>query len=553
MAVDDSAALAGFIALAAEERERRAQALAGLLDVRTVTGVAGRQFTVRALNGSADATLPVLGHVTAVVDDEVLVARIGRGWVVIGNITQAPGSGGGGGGGGSTAWGAITGTLGDQTDLQAVLDTIPDPAGDGVATTYARSDHEHAGAGASSVALGPTASAAGVGAMALGSGTVASNDGSFAIGQGADALADYAFAIGSGAGANLLNALAIGTEAFAESERSVAIGRWAWVRTSALGSLALGANTTVGIGSTRSFALGYGASVPASTPDTGVIKANDVQQVRSDGTGVTRYGLLSPDGTIGWITVTDTDGLVVNSNPLIDLASWGAKIAALTNTAIDNADSFVFSDASDSGNAKRVTWSSLLVTLLGSFQTLDSDLTAIAGLSPSNDDVIQRKAGAWTNRTMAQLKSDLALTNVENVAQSNRGIDLTLGPFYANDLAASSDVEGQYGFFNTATAVSQSGNGQRITRSGKVVGVIATTDAARTGGTLTVRPRINGSGNSGITAVIDGTNTTSNSTFSQTGVSFSANDTIDVSFLTSSWGPTTADATAWLVLRLNDF
>lgn len=40
-------------------------------------------------------------------------------------------------------------------------------------------------------------------------------------------------------------------------------------------------------------------------------------------------------------------------------------------------------------------------------QPLDSDLTAIAALSPSNDDVIQRKAGAWTNRTIAQFTADL--------------------------------------------------------------------------------------------------------------------------------------------------
>jgi hypothetical protein len=57
-------------------------------------------------------------------------------------------------------------------------------------------------------------------------------------------------------------------------------------------------------------------------------------------------------------------------------------------------------------------------------QPINSDLTAIAGLSPSNDDIIQRKAGAWTNRTMAQLKTDLALAkgdvglgNVDNVQQ----------------------------------------------------------------------------------------------------------------------------------------
>lgn len=46
-------------------------------------------------------------------------------------------------------------------------------------------------------------------------------------------------------------------------------------------------------------------------------------------------------------------------------------------------------------------------------QPLDSDLTAIAALSPSNDDIIQRKAGAWTNRTIAQYKTDLAYTAAE--------------------------------------------------------------------------------------------------------------------------------------------
>lgn len=40
-------------------------------------------------------------------------------------------------------------------------------------------------------------------------------------------------------------------------------------------------------------------------------------------------------------------------------------------------------------------------------QPLDSDLTAIAALTPTNDDVVQRKAGAWTNRSMAQLIADL--------------------------------------------------------------------------------------------------------------------------------------------------
>ena len=60
-------------------------------------------------------------------------------------------------------------------------------------------------------------------------------------------------------------------------------------------------------------------------------------------------------------------------------------------------------------------------------QPLNSDLTAIVGLSPNNDDILQRKAGAWTNRTPAQVKTDLALTktdvglsNVPNIDATNR-------------------------------------------------------------------------------------------------------------------------------------
>jgi hypothetical protein len=64
----------------------------------------------------------------------------------------------------------------------------------------------------------------------------------------------------------------------------------------------------------------------------------------------------------------------------------------------------------------------------GGAQPEDADLTAIAALTAADDDIIQRKTGAWTNRTMAQLKTDLALTaadvslgNVVNAAQVQLG------------------------------------------------------------------------------------------------------------------------------------
>lgn len=68
-------------------------------------------------------------------------------------------------------------------------------------------------------------------------------------------------------------------------------------------------------------------------------------------------------------------------------------------------------------------------TALDGKQPLDSDLTAIAGLNPADNDVAQRKAGAWTNRTPAQLKTDLglvkadvALGNVDNTSDVNKPV-----------------------------------------------------------------------------------------------------------------------------------
>lgn len=59
-------------------------------------------------------------------------------------------------------------------------------------------------------------------------------------------------------------------------------------------------------------------------------------------------------------------------------------------------------------------------------QPLDSDLTVIANLSASNDDIIQRKSGAWTNRTPAQVKVDLGLVKSDVGLGNVPNIDATL-------------------------------------------------------------------------------------------------------------------------------
>lgn len=70
-------------------------------------------------------------------------------------------------------------------------------------------------------------------------------------------------------------------------------------------------------------------------------------------------------------------------------------------------------------------------------QPLDTDLTVIAALSPNNDDLLQRKSGAWTGRTPAQVKTDLALVktdvglgNVTNDAQVKLSTATTKGDLW---------------------------------------------------------------------------------------------------------------------------
>jgi len=70
------------------------------------------------------------------------------------------------------------------------------------------------------------------------------------------------------------------------------------------------------------------------------------------------------------------------------------------------------------------------VTLaLSNKQPLDSDLTAISGLTPTDNDVLQRISGAWVNRTLTQLKtslslskSDVGLPNVDNTSDVNKPV-----------------------------------------------------------------------------------------------------------------------------------
>jgi hypothetical protein len=66
-------------------------------------------------------------------------------------------------------------------------------------------------------------------------------------------------------------------------------------------------------------------------------------------------------------------------------------------------------------------------TAVDAKQNSSADLTAIAALTPSNDDFLQRKAGVWTNRTPTQVKVDLGIKGVIGASFDGLGSAIVVG------------------------------------------------------------------------------------------------------------------------------
>ena len=111
-----------------------------------------------------------------------------------------------------------------------------------------------------------------------------------------------------------------------------------------------------------------------------------------------------------------------------------------------------------------------LQTAVAGKQAADADLTAIAALAPADDALIQRKAGAWTSRTPAQVKADMSI-GVGDVS----GLDENTRDVIGAALVAGSGV---------AVTVDDPGNTITIAVSGVVADAI-------NDGTTTVAPSQN--------------------------------------------------------------
>lgn len=168
----------------------------------------------------------------------------------------------------------------------------------------------------------------------------------------------------------------------------------------------------------------FSASPVVPTPSLGSQAANKTYVDSVAGAGApdaspTTKGIVQLAGDLGGTGTAASapiisDGAITNAKVASGAAIAKSKLAPLT---IGDADVTALSESKITG----------LTSDLAGKQPLSSDLTTIAGLTPSNDDVLQRKAGAWTNRTPVQLKTDLALTksdvglsNVPNIDATNR-------------------------------------------------------------------------------------------------------------------------------------
>lgn len=97
--------------------------------------------------------------------------------------------------------------------------------------------------------------------------------------------------------------------------------------------------------------------------------------------------------------------IVVGTTPGGELGgTWASPTVDATHSGSSHAGIQAAAEATAAG-----ALASAISGLSSVYQPLDSDLTAIAGLGPSNDDLIQRKSGVWVNRSIAQLLADLGL------------------------------------------------------------------------------------------------------------------------------------------------
>jgi hypothetical protein len=137
-----------------------------------------------------------------------------------------------------------------------------------------------------------------------------------------------------------------------------------------------------------------------------VVEIGDTIMCQTDSTA------SGDQATVGaqWnVTQTNIDGAVVgpsavtSGNPAVFSGASGKVIAEATFAAFKTSLAITTADIGG---------------LAAAYQPLGASLTAIQALALTNDNFMQVKGGAWTGRTIAQVKTDLSLTGTNSGDQT---------------------------------------------------------------------------------------------------------------------------------------
>jgi hypothetical protein len=148
--------------------------------------------------------------------------------------------------------------------------------------------------------------------------------------------------------------------------------------------------------------------------------------------------------------------------PVVEIYDLTASVAPEESVLDITADKVGFADVS-AGLYKTIK----VTNLFG------ADITAIRNLTPSDDDFIQRKGGTWVKRTIAQVKTDLGISDITALLISGVNVALT-GAITAADSTLSGRVSSlEYGVRNdifTFLPLTIS-NANELTYRGKVLSI----------------------------------------------------------------------------------
>jgi Cu/Ag efflux protein CusF len=191
-------------------------------------------------------------------------------------------------------------------------------------------------------------------------------------------------------------------------------------------------------------ASGSGGAVDSVNSQTGdvVLDADDIDDTSTTNKFTTSSDITKLSGIESGADVTDATNVAAagaimdgdfSTNGLMKRTGSGSYGTAASGTdyAPATSGSAILKGNGSGGFSSATAGTDYLApaAIGATVEAHDTDLTSIAGLSPTNDDIIQRKSGAWTNRTPSQLKTDLSLTksdvglgNVDNTSDTNKPV-----------------------------------------------------------------------------------------------------------------------------------